>query len=51
MYTKCDFVTCRKIYYNQIRGGLYPSFGTLLEDKIWNIPSSDTYKQNLCCHG
>ena len=44
------FVTCRKRYYNQSRRGLYLSVGTLWEDEIWDIPSCDTNKQNLCCH-
>ena len=28
-------------------GGLYLSFGTLWEDEIYNIASSDTNKQNF----
>ena len=44
-----DFVICRKRYYNQSRGGLYLSFGTLWEDEIQNIPYSDTNKQNFLC--
>ena len=40
-----NFVTCRKRFYRV--GGLYLSFGTLYEDEIQNIPSSDTNKQNV----
>ena len=41
-----DFVTSRKRYYNQ-NGGLYISFETLYEDEIYNIPPSNTSKQNF----
>ena len=40
-----NFVTRRKRYYNQIGRGLYLSFGTIQEEEILNIPSSDTNKQ------
>ena len=41
-----DFVTCRRRYCNQ-SWGLYLSFGTLPEDEILKIPSSDTDEQNF----
>ena len=40
------FVICRKRFINKC-GGLYLSLGTLYEDKIWKIPSSDNNRQNL----
>ena len=40
-------VAIKKRYFNQSGRGLYLSLGTLYEEEILNIPSSDTNKQKF----